>query len=209
MLVQSLRKKMSSKIPNFINGEMRESKTDKHFTMLDPSNGKGTGMVPVSTEEEFNEAVKYSEEAFLSWREIPILMRQRYLFKLHAEITKREEEFCRHITREHGKTHVDARGDLMRGLEVLEHACGMANLTMGETQMGVSKGVDTYTYKVPLGVCAGVAPFNFPAMIPLWMFPVALACGNTFILKPSERTPSAALLMAECAANIDLPKGVL
>lgn len=113
------------------------------------------------------------------------------------------------MTREHGKTNSDARGDLSRGLEVLEHACSMSTITMGETQMNVSKGIDTYSFKIPLGVTTGVAPFNFPAMIPLWMFPIALATGNTFILKPSERTPSAALLMAKLTQQVNLPKGVL
>lgn len=139
----------------------------------------------------------HAKEAFESWKTTPIMVRQRYLFRLHALILQHEKEFVDHLTREHGKTNADAKGDLQRGLEVLEHACSMSSLTMGETQMNVSKGIDTYSYKVPLGVTCGVAPFNFPAMIPLWMFPIAIACGNTFILKPSERTPSAAMLMAE------------
>ncbi len=104
---------------------------------------------------------------------------------------------------------MDAKGDLTRGLEVLEHACSMSSLTMGETSMNVSKGIDTYSFKVPLGVCGGIAPFNFPAMIPLWMFPISIACGNTFILKPSERAPSASMLMCELMSQTNLPKGVV
>jgi malonate-semialdehyde dehydrogenase (acetylating)/methylmalonate-semialdehyde dehydrogenase len=135
--------------------------------------------------------------AFKTWKDTPVMTRQRYLFDLHSLIRKHENEFINHMTREHGKTKMDAKGDLTRGLEVLEHACSMSSLTMGETSMNVSKGIDTYSFKVPLGVCGGVAPFNFPAMIPLWMFPISIACGNTFILKPSERAPSTSMLMCE------------
>lgn len=121
------------RIKNFINGEFVESRATKTFRMLDPSNGECTGETPVSTPEEFNEAVAHAKEAFSTWKDTPIMVRQRYLFRLHGLIMDHEAEFVEHMTREHGKTNADARGDLQRGLEVLEHACSMSTITMGET----------------------------------------------------------------------------
>lgn len=131
------------------------------------------------------------------------------MFKYQALIRSHQEEIAAIITREQGKTLADARGDVFRGLEVVEASCGAANHLMGETLENVSKGMDTYSYKVPLGVCAGIAPFNFPAMIPLWMFPVALVAGNTYVMKPSERVPSAAMKLVQLAHEAGVPKGVL
>ena len=140
---------------------------------------------------------------------IQYLARQRYMFDLAAVIKRDSKKIAAIMTEEHGKTTPDSLGDVQRGLEVVEHACGISHIIAGQTMGNISKGIDTYSFRTPLGVCAGIAPFNFPAMVPLWMFPFAITCGNTFVLKPSERVAGAADYLAKLFQEINLPKGVV
>jgi malonate-semialdehyde dehydrogenase (acetylating)/methylmalonate-semialdehyde dehydrogenase len=193
----------------FINNEFVESKSKSWLDLHDPATQELVTKVPLATPEEMKAAVDAAANAFPSWAETPISARVRVMFKLQALINQHMEELATSVTREQGKTLVDARGDVFRGLEVVEHSCGVANLQMGETVENVGKNIDTYSYRQPLGVCAGITPFNFPAMIPLWMFPLAIACGNTFVLKPSEKDPGASMILARLAKEAGLPAGVL
>jgi malonate-semialdehyde dehydrogenase (acetylating)/methylmalonate-semialdehyde dehydrogenase len=147
--------------------------------------------------------------AFPSWRETPITSRIRYMFSLQALVQKHTDEIAQAIVKEQGKTFADAKGDVFRGLEVVEHSTSVASLSMGETLENVSRNMDTYSYRQPLGVCAGICPFNFPAMIPLWMFPLAITLGNTYVLKPSERVPGASMILARLVKESGLPDGVV
>lgn len=165
--------------------------------------------VPQTTKAEFNEAVDCAQTAFKSWREVSVMTRQRYMFEYVAKLKQAHEELALSITREQGKTLIDARGDVQRGIEVVEHCCSISSLMMGETVENISKGIDSYSYRVPLGVSAGIAPFNFPVMIPLWMFPVGITCGNTYIMKPSEKVAGACNILARIVQEINLPKGVV
>lgn len=165
--------------------------------------------MPHTTVDELEAAVKGAHDAYLKWREVPVQHRQRIFFKLQALIREHTDELARTITIEQGKTLADAKGDVFRGLEVVEMCCGISSSLMGETLENLAAGLDTYSYRQPLGVTAGICPFNFPAMIPLWMFPVALATGNTMVLKPSEKTPNTAMLLASLAQLAGVPSGVL
>jgi len=165
--------------------------------------------LPLTTPQEMQAASDAAEKAFVQWRETPVTSRVRLMFKLQSLIQQHSEEIAQIITKEQGKTLADARGDVFRGLEVVEHTCSTASLAMGETVENVSKNIDTYSYRQPLGVCAGITPFNFPAMIPLWMFPLAIACGNTFILKPSEKDPGAPMFLSKLAMEAGIPDGVI
>jgi len=156
-----------------------------------------------------NAATDAAAKAFQSWRDVPVQQRVRVNLKFQQLIRDNMETLAGLITKEQGKTLADARGDVFRGLEVVEHACSAGTLMMGETVENLATSVDTYSYRQPLGVVAGITPFNFPAMLPLWMFPLATACGNTFVLKPSERDPGAAMLLAHLAQEAGLPPGVL
>ncbi len=166
------------------------------------------GKCPQSTKDEFNLALNAASEAYKTWRDVPVIVRQRYMFDLQAKVKAASEEIAETLTKEHGKTLPDARGEVQRGLEVVEFACSIASLTMGETVQNVAKGMDTYSYRIPLGVTAGITPFNFPCMIPLWMIPLSITTGNTMILKPSEKNPGTSLLIARLLKEINLPKGV-
>jgi len=201
-----------SSVPNtklWINNKAVESKTKEWIDLYDPATQELVTRVPQATQEEMRAASDSAAKAFPAWAETPISARSRVMFKLQSLINQHMEDLAKNITREQGKTLVDARGDVFRGLEVVEHACGLANVQMGETIENVGKNIDTYSYRQPLGVCAGITPFNFPAMIPLWMFPLAITCGNTFILKPSEKDPGAAMMLAEMTKEAGLPDGVL
>jgi malonate-semialdehyde dehydrogenase (acetylating) / methylmalonate-semialdehyde dehydrogenase len=158
---------------------------------------------------QMNAAVAAAAAAYPAWRDVPVQQRVRVQHKFAALIRDHTEDIAKLITAEQGKTLADARGDVFRGLEVVEHACAAGTLSMGETAENLAAGVDTYTFRQPLGVVAGVAPFNFPAMIPLWYFPLATVLGNTFVLKPSERDPGAAMMLAHLAQEAGLPPGVL
>lgn len=165
--------------------------------------------MPLATPDELQAASDAAQAAFKSWKETSISSRVRVMFNFVNLINTHMDELAKSITTEQGKTLVDARGDVFRGLECVEHATSFTSLSMGETIENVARNVDIYSYRQPLGVCAGVCPFNFPAMIPLWMFPLATTLGNTFVLKPSEKDPGASLILARLASEAGLPSGVL
>ncbi|KAI8532426.1 hypothetical protein RHMOL_Rhmol11G0213500 [Rhododendron molle] len=197
------------RVPNLIGGSFVDSQSSEFIDVINPATQDVVSQVPLTTNEEFKAAVSAAKQAFPSWRNTPITTRQRIMFKLQELMRRDTDKLAANITLEQGKTLKDSQGDVFRGLEVVEHACGMATLQMGEFVPSVSNGIDTYSLREPLGICAGICPFNFPAMVPLWMFPVAVTCGNTFILKPSEKDPGASILLAELAKEAGLPDGVL
>lgn len=174
-----------------------------------PSNGEVIARVPMCTAREVDEAVRAAATAFESWSRVPVVKRAAILFRYRSILEEHFEELAILITRENGKTREEARGDVRRGIEVVEFACGIAQLVKGEALPQLTEQIDGLTMREPIGVCAGITPFNFPAMVPLWMFPLAIACGNTFILKPSEKVPLTAVRLAELALEADLPAGVL
>ncbi|MEZ2903788.1 CoA-acylating methylmalonate-semialdehyde dehydrogenase [Acinetobacter terrestris] len=192
-----------------INGEFVESKTSHWQDIINPATQEVLGQVPFATAEEVNAAIAAAQNAFASWRQTPIQARMRIMLKLQDLIRTNLKSIAQVLTAEQGKTLADAEGDIQRGLEVVEHACSIGSLQMGEYIEGVARGVDTYTLQQPLGVCAGITPFNFPAMIPLWMFPMAIVCGNTFVLKPSEQDPLSTMMLVELAIQAGIPAGVL
>ncbi|KAK3284755.1 Methylmalonate-semialdehyde dehydrogenase [acylating], mitochondrial [Cymbomonas tetramitiformis] len=192
-----------------IDGKLVESKTKSFVELLNPATQEVVSLVPNCTPNEFQAAVDNSQDAFGKWRSTSIMTRSRVMFKLQDLIKENMDELAANIVREQGKTFADAKGDVFRGLEVVEAACGMPTLQMGEHVENVSTGIDTYTIRQPLGVVAGICPFNFPAMIPLWMFPVAVTTGNTMVMKPSEKDPGAAMMLADLALQAGLPPGVL
>ncbi|KAK9862868.1 hypothetical protein WJX84_009150 [Apatococcus fuscideae] len=198
-----------SNLRNLIGGELRESQATDWIDVTNPATQEVISRVPQTTAAEFDQAVENAQEAFLSWRNVAIPQRQRVMFRLQELIRQHTDELAANITLEQGKTLADARGDVFRGLEVVEYASGMARDMMGELVENVASGLDTYSIRQPLGVCAGICPFNFPAMVPLWMLPVAITAGNSFILKPSEKDPGAAMMLAELCLEAGLPKGVL
>ncbi|XP_058010360.1 methylmalonate-semialdehyde dehydrogenase [acylating], mitochondrial-like isoform X3 [Hevea brasiliensis] len=197
------------KVPNFIGGKFVESQGSTIIDVINPATQEVVSEVPLTTYEEFKDAVIAAKKAFPSWKNTPIATRQRIMFKLQELIHRDMDKLAMNITLEQGKTLKGAQGDVLRGLEVVEHACGMATLQMGEFVPNACNGIDTYCIREPLGVCAGICPFNFPAMIPLWMFPIAVTCGNTFVLKPCEKNPGASMILAALAMEAGLPDGVL
>ncbi|WOD06082.1 CoA-acylating methylmalonate-semialdehyde dehydrogenase [Marinomonas sp. GJ51-6] len=193
---------------NFINGEHVSSQSNVFAPIFNPATGKQSQQVGLSTEEETRHAIAIAEAAFSTWQKVTPLNRARILFKYKALLEQHADEIATLITQEHGKVFSDAKGELTRGIEVVEFACGIPHLQKGEHSLNVGRGVDSMSFMQPLGVCAGITPFNFPAMVPMWMFPIAIACGNTFILKPSEKDPSVPLRLAELLIEAGLPKGV-
>ncbi len=192
-----------------INGEFVESRTTQWRNVVNPATQEVLARVPFATPEEVNLAVSNAKQAFKTWRKTPIGTRARIFLKLQQLIRENMKELAALLTAEQGKTLPDAEGDVFRGLEVVEHAASIGNLQLGELANNVANGVDTYTLLQPLGVCAGITPFNFPAMIPLWMFPMAIATGNTFVLKPSEQDPLVTMRLCELALEAGIPPGVL
>ena len=174
-----------------------------------PSSGEVIAETPLGGPREIDQAVQAAAAAFPAWMETPPVERARILFRLKVMLEDRFEELAVSVTREHGKTLAEARGDVRRGLENIEYACGVPSLLMGESLENVARGIDCDTIRQPLGVVAGITPFNFPAMVPLWMWPMAIACGNTFVLKPSEKVPLTANRIAAVAMEAGLPPGVL
>ena len=192
-----------------IGGQFVESKTTEWRDVVNPATQQVLARVPFATAEEIDAAVASAKEAFKTWKKTPIGARARVFLKLQKLIQKNMGELAAMLTAEQGKTLPDAEGDVFRGLEVVEHAASIGNLQLGELANNVAGGVDTYTLLQPLGVCAGITPFNFPAMIPLWMFPMAIATGNTFVLKPSEQDPMVTMRLCELALEAGVPPGVL
>lgn len=197
------------KVKQLINGQFIDSTTTQWIDLTDPATQEVIAKVPQTTDDEINQAVAAAKEAFKSWRKTPINTRARIFLKYQQLIREHMDELAELLTAEQGKTLADARGDVFRGLEVVEHAAGIANLQIGDFVENVATGVDTYSIWQPLGVCAGITPFNFPAMIPLWMFPMAIATGNTFVLKPSEQDPMVTMRLVELAIEAGVPEGVL
>lgn len=193
----------------FINGKFVESKTKEWIDVHNPATNEVVTRVPKSTREEMEAAVAAAREAFRSWSHTSILSRQQIMFKLQNSIKANMKKLAENITLEQGKTLIDAEGDVLRGLQVVEHCCGVTSLQLGEALPGIAKDMDTISMRIPLGVCAGITPFNFPAMIPLWMFPLAMVAGNTFVLKPSERDPGATMLLMELLKDCGCPDGVV
>jgi malonate-semialdehyde dehydrogenase (acetylating)/methylmalonate-semialdehyde dehydrogenase len=192
-----------------INGNFVESKATQFHDVHNPATGELITRVPMCTQEEMRAAAADSQRAFLEWREVPVSRRTRVMFNYQRLIRDNMDSLAEILTTEQGKTLEDAKGDIFRGLEVVEHSCSTPTLIMGETVENVASNIDLYSYRQPLGVCAGVCPFNFPAMIPLWMFPLATACGNSFLMKPSERVPMTAMRLAELFMEAGAPPGVL
>lgn len=193
----------------FINGEFVDSKTNDWIDIHNPATNEVVSRVPKTTQSEMNAAVQSAKDAFKSWSQTPVITRQQYMLKYQQLIKDNMKRLAENITLEQGKTLGDAEGDVFRGLQVAEFACSAPSLMMGETLPGIGRHVDSYSLRLPLGVCAGIAPFNFPGMIPLWMFPLAIMAGNTFVLKPSERVPGASMILMELLNECNLPKGVV
>lgn len=204
----------SSSVPNekvklFIGGEFVDSETDSWIPVTDPATNQVIAMCPETTEAEKQRAVQAAAAAFPAWSETSIMSRQQIMFKLVQLIKDNTPELSRLLTAEIGKTTADAEGEILRGLQVVEHSCSITNLQLGETLPGIAKDMDTVSYRMPLGVCAGIVPFNFPAMIPMWMFPLALVCGNTYLMKPSEQDPLCTMFLTKLAQDAGVPDGVL
>ncbi|CAA7258621.1 unnamed protein product [Cyclocybe aegerita] len=193
---------------NFVGGEFVESKTTEWIDVHDPSTQTVLTRVPQTTESEFKDAVDAASEAFKTWSRTSVVTRQRFVLELQHLLRQNADAIANSIVLEQGKTLADAYGDLLRGLQVVETAAGITSTLLGD-KIEVSKDMDTEVRRVPLGVCASVAPFNFPAMIPLWTIPMAAVTGNTLILKPSERDPGAAMMIAELCQRAGLPPGIL
>ncbi|WP_438942839.1 aldehyde dehydrogenase family protein, partial [Pseudomonas amygdali] len=198
-----------ARVKLLINGEWIDSQSSEWQDIVNPATQEVLARVPFATANEVDAAVAAAHAAYRTWREMPVGVRMRIMLKLQALIREHSKRIAAVLSAEQGKTLADAEGDIFRGLEVVEHACSIGTLQMGEFAENVANGVDTYTLRQPIGVCAGITPFNFPAMIPLWMFPMAIACGNTFVLKPSEQDPLSTLLLVELAIEAGVPPGVL
>ncbi|MGI8514784.1 MAG: CoA-acylating methylmalonate-semialdehyde dehydrogenase [Acidimicrobiia bacterium] len=196
-------------INHWINGQLWEQKPVRTGPIYNPATGAVADEVVLGTADDVDSAVEAALAAYDEWRETPVTRRQNVMFAFRELVVDNRHEIAKLITAEHGKTHSDALGEVQRGLEVVEFACNITHLLKGEFSEQVSTGVDTFTMRQPLGVVAGITPFNFPAMVPMWMFPLAIACGNTFVLKPSEKDPSPSMLCAELLKEAGLPPGVL
>ncbi|MCH8970933.1 MAG: CoA-acylating methylmalonate-semialdehyde dehydrogenase [Acidobacteria bacterium] len=195
-------------IQHWIDGSLTAGASSRVGPVFNPATGEQTGQVALANSDDVDTAVRSAKEAFDSWRNSSLTKRQNIMFAFREIMAARSQEMAETLTSEHGKTVDDALGEVQRGIEVVEFACNIAHLLKGDFSEQVSTGVDTYSIKQPLGVVAGITPFNFPAMVPMWMYPIAIACGNTFVLKPSEKDPSTSLLAAEMFTEAGLPDGV-
>src|SRR5699024_9138456 len=178
-----------TKVKNFINGQWLASSSEKTEPVYNPATGEVLANVPLSTKEELNEAVQVAKEAFKTWRDVPVPQRARILFKYQQLLVEHWDELAELITKENGKNFKEAYGEVQRGIENVEFAAGAPTLMMGDTLTNIASDIDSSRYRYPIGVIGGITPFNFPMMVPAWMFPLAIATANTFILKPSERPP--------------------
>ena len=195
-------------INHFIDGKLTPGTSEIKSKVYDPSIGEQKSEVFLGNKIDIDEAVKVAKKAFENWSLKPPLQRARIMFKFKNLIEKNSEEITKIIVKEHGKVYEDAKGSLQRGLEVVEFACGIPQVLKGEFSENVGTNVDSWSIRQPLGVVAGITPFNFPAMVPMWMFPIAISCGNTFILKPSEKDPSCSIMLAQLLKDAGLPDGV-
>ncbi len=196
-------------LTNLIGGEARSAATNESLPVFNPATGQVIDHVPLSGRHEVDAAVQAASKAFASWSKTPVTERVRLMFAYKQVLEEHFEELSAIVTRHHGKTLDEARGEMRRGIEVVDFACGAPTLLQGRTLREVSTGVDQDYYRYPIGVCAGIPPFNFPVMIPLWMFPLAVVAGNTYVLKPSERTPLGGARLAELFLEAGFPEGVL
>ena len=197
-----------SQIDHFINGRRVAGSSGRHGEVFNPANGAVEKHVPLADEAEVEAAIAAAKAAFPGWSETPPLKRARVMFRFKQLLDQHHDELARLITLEHGKVLSDAHGEVTRGIEIVEFACGIPQLLKGDYTEQIGGGIDNWSMRQALGVVAGITPFNFPVMVPMWMFPVALACGNTFILKPSERDPSASVRLAELLHEAGLPAGM-
>lgn len=195
-------------IENAVNGQRYVSKSTRRGAVFNPATGEQTAELPLSTVEELNAAIAAAKAAQPAWGDTPPAKRARVMFRFLELLNQNADMIAKAISAEHGKTHEDALGELTRGIEVVEFSCGIPHLLKGEYSRNVGPAIDTYADRQPLGVVAGITPFNFPAMVPMWMYPMAIACGNAFILKPSERDPSAAMIAFDLFKQAGLPDGI-
>ncbi len=195
-------------IDHWVGGKSTSGSGERRGRVWNPATGEQQAEVALASRADVDAAVRMASEAFTEWSQASLSQRTKVLFAFRELVNANVGRIAEAITDEHGKVLSDARGEVQRGLEVVEFACGIPQLLKGDFSAQVSTGVDLFSFREPLGVCVGITPFNFPAMVPMWMFPVAIACGNTFVLKPSERDPSAALILAELWAEAGLPEGV-
>ena len=200
---------MTTQVKHYIDGEFTHGTGTSQITVTNPANNQPIAVINAATTAEVHAAIASAKAAFKTWKEVPVSERARVMLRYQHLLKEHHDELATILAKETGKTFEDAKGDVWRGIEVVEHACNVASLLMGETVENVARSIDTYSYTQPLGVCAGITPFNFPAMIPLWMFPLAIACGNTFILKPSEQDPMTPQRLVELFVEAGAPKGVL
>ncbi|MCL1088548.1 CoA-acylating methylmalonate-semialdehyde dehydrogenase [Shewanella profunda] len=200
---------MTTQVKHYIDGEFIQGTGTSQIIVTNPANNSPIAVINAATSDEVHAAIVSAKAAFKTWKEVPVSERARVMLRYQHLLKEHHDELATILAKETGKTFEDAKGDVWRGIEVAEHACNVASLLMGETVENVARSIDTYSYTQPLGVCAGITPFNFPAMIPLWMFPLAIACGNTFILKPSEQDPMTPQRLVELFVEAGAPKGVL
>ncbi|MCW5823846.1 MAG: CoA-acylating methylmalonate-semialdehyde dehydrogenase [Cyanobacteria bacterium TGS_CYA1] len=192
-----------------VGGKWIESSAKEFIDVYNPSNGEVIARTPMGGMQDVDKAVQAASKAFIEWKEVPIVERARVMFRFKNLLEANYEELAKCVTREHGKTLPEARASVQRAIEVVEFACGIPSLFFGDSLANIATNVDCETIRHPLGVCAGIAPFNFPAMVPLWMYPIAITCGNTFVLKPSERVPLSSMMIAELLEKAGAPAGVL
>ncbi len=194
---------------HYIGGRRVAGRSGRTAPVYNPALGVATTEVALASADETRAAIAAARAARPEWSDTPALRRARVLFRLRDLIERHSEELAAILTREHGKVLADARGEVTRGLEIVEFACGIPQLLKGEYSDAVGRGIDSWSLRLPVGVCAGITPFNFPAMVPMWMFPIAIACGNTFVLKPSEKDPGCPMRLAELLTEAGAPAGVL
>ena len=196
-------------IENAVAGKRYVSSSTRRVPVFNPATGEQSAELPLSTLDELNAAVENAKKAQIAWGNTPPMKRARVMFKFKALLDQYADDLAREISKEHGKVHDDALGEVARGIDCVDFACGIPHLLKGEFSRNVGPSIDSYSDRQPLGVVAGITPFNFPAMVPMWMYPAAIACGNAFILKPSERDPSAPMLAWNLFMEAGLPEGIL
>jgi malonate-semialdehyde dehydrogenase (acetylating)/methylmalonate-semialdehyde dehydrogenase len=209
MVATDVERNTLATVKMLIGGRWEASQSARSGPVFNPSSGRTIARVPFSTADEIDRAVQSAATALPAWAETPVVERARVMFRYRERLIEHAEELAHLVTREHGKTLAEARASVQRGIEVVEFACGIPSLLMGQSLANIARQVDCETIRHPVGVCAGITPFNFPAMVPLWMFPVAITCGNTFVLKPSEKVPLSAVRLGELLMEAGLPEGVL
>src|SRR5271154_60164 len=192
----------------FVNGKWEEAEGSAIHPVTNPATGEAIAHAPYATAAQVDRVARLAHAAFLNWREVPVVERVQVMYRYKALLEKHVDEVARILSTENGKTLDDAKASVRRAIQMVEVACGMPSLMMGESLENVSRGIDSVSIRQPLGVCAGISPFNFPAMVPMWMVPFSIACGNAFILKPSEKVPLTPTRLAELLHDAGLPEGV-